>query len=101
MTSITRLLISRAEAERLLQNQIQRGKAISVGDLSEESINTAIDKVDKWEQETLKILSDIFDTSELADEFSGAAGLYKKGESLRQNLGYTDGRVIYKKRAFS
>lgn len=96
MTSITRLLIPRAEAERLLQNQIQRGKAISVGDLSEESVNKAIDKIDKWEQETIEILSNMFDTSELADEFSDAAGIYTKGNSFRQNLSFTGGRVTYK-----
>lgn len=96
MASITRLLVSQDEAKRLLQNQIQRGKAISVGDLSEESVNKAVDKVDKWEQETIEILSDIFDTTELADEFSDAAGLYKKGESFQQKLYYTSDRIVYK-----
>ncbi len=96
MTSITHLLVARAEAERLLQNQIQRGKDISVGDLSEESINKAVDKVDKWEQETTEILSNIFDTSELADKFSEAAGIYRKGESFQQKLSYTGDRIIYK-----
>ncbi len=96
MTSITRLLLPRAEAERLIQNQIQRGKAISVGDLTEESVNKAVDKVDIWEQETVEILSSMFDTSELADEFLNAAGIYTKGESFQQKLYYTGDRIIYK-----
>jgi len=96
MTSITHLLVARAEAERILQNQIQRGEDISVGDLSEESLNKAVDKVDKWEQETTEILSNIFDTFELADKFSEAAGIYRKGESFQQKIYYTGDRIIYK-----
>lgn len=96
MASITHLLVARAEAERLLQNQIQRGQDISVGDLSQESINKAVDKVDKWEQETIEILLNIFDSSELADKFSEAAGIYRKGETFQQKLYYTSDRIIYK-----
>jgi uncharacterized protein (TIGR02391 family) len=96
MTPITHLLMTRAEAERLLQNQIRRGKDISVGDMSEESLNKAVEKVDKWEQETTEILSNMFDTSELADKFLEAAEIYKKGESFQQKLYYTCDRIIYK-----
>jgi uncharacterized protein (TIGR02391 family) len=96
MTNIPRLLMSRAEAEALLRNQIHRGNAVSNHELSDEAVEAAIGKTDSWEAQTKDLLLSMFDSPELANEFS-AAGMYQKSTAtLMEKLNYAGGRITYK-----
>lgn len=97
MTSIPQLLMSRAKAEKLLQNQIKRGETAQAGDIfSDEGLKEILDRIDAWEEQTKDLLKSMFDSSELADRFTRAASEYKKGTNLKQNISYVGGRVTYK-----
>ncbi len=96
MTPIPRLLIPRTKAEALLKNQIQRGKAMESGDLTLEGQTAAEKRLDEWEEQSRQMLLEMFDTPELADEFTRAAALYQRGQTWMDKLQYIGGRAVYK-----
>ena len=94
VTKLPRLLMPRAEAEALLQNQIHRGDAARNHELNDESIAEAIKRVDAWEKQTRELLLEMFDSQEIADEFTRAVGLGgRSGNPLMEKLYHTGTRV--------
>lgn len=81
MTSIPKLLKPRKEAEALIRNQMHRGKVAMQSKAPDEE--SAIAKIVAWDEATREVLLSLFDSSELADEISGA----DISESLRMAMG--------------
>lgn len=96
MRPVPNLKLSRTEADRLIQIQMERGKALSPGDISKSAVEKAADLVDEWEKETCELLASIVDSREFADEFDRAATLYQRGGDLKQMLAYSSARITYK-----
>jgi uncharacterized protein (TIGR02391 family) len=97
MPGIPKLLMSPEEAEALLKNQQHRGVNAKKHDLDTQGIAEAAKRVQEWEQETERLLLEMFDTTELAEQFSRAAGLYKNlGSDDLSRMQAISGRVTYK-----
>jgi uncharacterized protein (TIGR02391 family) len=85
------------EATALLKNQQYRGVNAKTHDLTTQGIAEAEKRVQDWERETERLLLEMFDTNELAEQFSRAAGLYKNlGKDDLSRMQAIGGRVTYK-----
>jgi uncharacterized protein (TIGR02391 family) len=97
MAGIPKLLMSVEEATALLKNQQRRGENAKQHDLDDQSLIDAEKRVEDWERETEQLLLEVFDTNELAEQFSRAAGLYKNlGKDFMGRIQAIGGRVTYK-----
>jgi uncharacterized protein (TIGR02391 family) len=89
--------MSAQEAEAILKNQKRRGEGVQQHEFNSQGIADAEKRLAAWEQETDGILREMFDTSELAEEFGRAAALYLNlGTTEMARLQAIGGRVTYK-----
>jgi uncharacterized protein (TIGR02391 family) len=97
MAGIPRLKISAAEAEALLDNQKRRGVSIEQYPLTSVGIAEAEERLHTWERQTEEILAEMFDTTELAEEFKRSASLYDDlGKTDMDKIQMIGGRITYK-----
>jgi hypothetical protein len=99
MAGIPTLLILLEEATKRVSYQIERNKRLDHYDITtKEGLDKAEEAIIAWEKETYDILSEIFDTREIADGFRAAAAMYNDlGTGYREKLTLIGGRIEYKK----
>ena len=67
-TTLSKLLVSRAEADEKIQTQIEEGKQLSNRDLSNNKSKNVIKECEKWSEYNKHLLSQLFDSDSIAED---------------------------------
>ena len=67
-TTLSKLLVSRAEADEKIQAQIEEGKQLSNRDLSNNKSKNVIKECEKWSEYNKHLLSQLFDSDSIAED---------------------------------